>query len=76
VSWEHVPGYVSEKEAYGETTVMIERGRIADAALHMRDTEGFNMLSDVSAADYLGWGGIGVAGYWGGPAGRDSNAPG
>ena len=75
VSWQQVPGYVSEKDAYGETTVMIERERIADAAVHMRDTEGFNMLSDVSAADYLGWGEIGVAGYWGAANGRDTNAP-
>ena len=38
--------------------------------------EGFNFLSDVTSADYLGWGETGVAGYWGNAAGRDTNAPG
>ncbi len=76
MSWEHVPGYISEKEAFGDTTVRIDRERVADAALYMRDAEGFNMLSDVSAADYLGWGEVGIAGYWGARNGRDANAPG
>ncbi len=76
MSWEHVPGYVSERESFGETTVTIERGQLLEAALHMRDGEGFNMLSDVSPADYLGWGEAGVAGYWGSVAGRDTNEPG
>jgi NADH:ubiquinone oxidoreductase subunit C len=38
--------------------------------------EGFNMLADVAAADYLGWGEPGVAGYIGTAGGRDLNAPG
>jgi NADH-quinone oxidoreductase subunit C len=76
VTWEEVPGYVSEREAFGETTVVVDRSRLLDAALHLRDAKGFNMLSDVSATDYLGWGGEGVAGYWGSTAGRDTNAPG
>jgi NADH:ubiquinone oxidoreductase subunit C len=76
VSWEQVPGYVSERDAFGETTVTIERERLREAALHMRDAAGYNMLSDVSPADYLGWGDAGVAGYWGSAAGRDTNAPG
>ena len=76
MSWEHVPGYVSERESFGETTVTVEREQLLEAALHMRDVEGFNMLSDVSPADYLGWGEAGVAGYWGSVAGRDTNAPG
>lgn len=76
MSWEHVPGYVSEKEALGETTVVVERERVLDAALHLRDSEGFNMLSDVAATDYLGWSEAGIAGYWGSAAGRDGNLPG
>jgi NADH:ubiquinone oxidoreductase subunit C len=34
------------------------------------------MLADVAAADYLGWGEPGVAGYIGTAGGRDLNAPG
>ena len=34
------------------------------------------MLVDISAADYLGWGAVGVAGYIGTPSGRDLNAAG
>jgi len=71
-----VPGYVSERTAYGETTVIVERERLREAALHLRDADGFRFLSDIAAADYLGWGEAGVAGYWGSPAGRDANSPG
>ena len=71
-----MPGYVSERTAYGETTVIVERERLREAALHLRDAEGFRFLSDIAAADYLGWGEAGVAGYWGSPAGRDANSPG
>jgi len=34
------------------------------------------MLCDIAAADYLGWGESGVAGYYGTAAGRDINHPG
>ena len=44
--------------------------------MHLRDEEGFNFLADVAAADYLGWGSPGVAGYIGTADGRDLNAPG
>lgn len=71
-----VPGLVSETEAHGETTVVVERERLLEAATHLRDEEGFNFLSDVAPADYLGWGGKGVAGYWGDQTGRDVNTPG
>ena len=76
MSWEHVPGYVSEKEAHGEQTVVVEPERLVEAALHLRDEEGFSFLSDISATDYLGWGQKGVAGYIGTDTGRDLNAPG
>jgi NADH:ubiquinone oxidoreductase subunit C len=75
VSWEHVPGYVSEKEAHGEQTVVVEPERLVEAALHLRDEEGFTFLSDISPTDYLGWGGKGVAGYIGTSTGRDLNRP-
>ena len=76
MSFEHVPGYVSEHTAHDEATVVVERERLREAALHLRDIEGFNFLSDVAAADYLGWGEVGVAGYWGSSSGRDMNSPG
>jgi NADH-quinone oxidoreductase subunit C len=74
--YETVPGLVEEKEAGGETTVVVERERLLDAALHLRDEHGFNFLADISPADYLGWGGQGVAGYWGSKDGRDVYTPG
>jgi NADH:ubiquinone oxidoreductase subunit C len=76
VTYEAVPGFASQTDAQGETTVVVERERLLEAARHLRDTEGFNFLADVTSADYLGWGETGVAGYWGNAAGRDTNAPG
>ena len=75
MSWEHVPGYVSEKEEHGEQTVVVEPVRLVEAALHLRDEEGFSFLADIAAADYLGWGQKGVAGYIGTTTGRDLNRP-
>ena len=74
--YEGVPGLVETREAHGETTLVVDPARLVDACLHLRDEEGFNFLSDVSPADYLGWGEKGVAGYIGTPTGRDLNAPG
>ncbi|HEV3407980.1 MAG TPA: NADH-quinone oxidoreductase subunit C [Gaiellaceae bacterium] len=76
MSYETVPGFVEEREAYGETSVVVERERLLEAAFHLRDEHGFNFLSDISPADYLGWGRPGVAGYWGSKDGRDVYAPG
>ena len=76
MSWEQVPGYVSEKEAHGEQTVVVEPERLVEAALHLRDVEGFSFLADVAAADYLGWGSKGAAGYIGTRSGRDLTHPG
>jgi NADH-quinone oxidoreductase subunit C len=70
-----VPGYVSTTEAYGETTVVVDRGHIRDACEYARDELGFNLLSDLVATDYLDWGGKGVSGYIGTAAGRDLNLP-
>jgi NADH-quinone oxidoreductase subunit C len=38
--------------------------------------EAFNLLVDLTAVDYLGWAGKGVAGYIGTASGRDINHPG
>ena len=76
MSWESVPGYVGEKHQHGEQTVVVEPERLVEAALHLRDEEGFSFLADIAAADYLGWGQKGVAGYIGTVTGRDLNRPG
>ena len=73
--WEAVPGFVGVKEAFGETTVVVNAPELQAAAEHMRDVEGFNFLSDIAATDYLGWGEAGVAGYIGTPTGRNINDP-
>jgi NADH/F420H2 dehydrogenase subunit C len=67
---------VSAQTSRGETTLVVETGRLVEACTHLRDVEGFGFLSDITATDYLGWGGAGVAGYWGHESGRDVNAPG
>ena len=71
-----VPGLVETKEAYGETTLVVDPARLLDAARYLRDELGFSFLSDVTATDYLGWGDQAVAGYIGTAAGRDLNRPG
>jgi NADH-quinone oxidoreductase subunit C len=76
LSYEGVPGLVETREAHGETTLVVDPARLVDACLHLRDELGFNFLSDVSTADYLGWGSKGVAGYIGTAGGRDLNSPG
>lgn len=71
-----VPGLVETREAYGETTIVVDPSRILEAAQHLRDELGYAFLADLSAVDYLGWGEEPVAGYWGARDGRDLNAPG
>jgi NADH-quinone oxidoreductase subunit C len=66
---------VDAKTAHGETTVVVEPAQLLEAAAYLRDELGFNFLADVAAADYLGWGEKGVAGYIGTAAGRDLNRP-
>jgi NADH-quinone oxidoreductase subunit C len=86
VSYDTVPGFVEERKAFGETTVVVERERLLDAARHLRDEAGFNYLADVTSTDYLGWDESVVAGYWSSPSptergrgweppARDLNAP-
>jgi NADH/F420H2 dehydrogenase subunit C len=80
VTYEGVPGLVETVEAHGETTLVVDPARVVEAGEHLRDAEGFDCLSDIAAADYLGWGSDGVSGSIGtsGSAvvrGRDLNAP-
>jgi NADH-quinone oxidoreductase subunit C len=70
-----VPGFLDLHEEHGETTVIVETEKLREAALLLRDEGGFAFLSDVSAADYLGWGSRGVSGYIGTPGGRDLHKP-
>ena len=76
MGYEGVPGVVETREAFGETTLVVDPARLLEAAAHLRDEAGFNILADIAAADYLGWGEVGVAGYIGTAGGRDLNAPG
>lgn len=75
MSWDEVPGLVETKEQHGETTLVVEPGHLVEACTYLRDEEGFAFLSDVSGADYLGWGTHGVSGYIGTATGRDLNTP-
>jgi NADH-quinone oxidoreductase subunit C len=76
VNHESIPGFVSEQEDRGETTVVVETDRLEEAARYCRDELGFNFLADIAATDYLGWNEQTVAGYWGSKGGRDINRPG
>jgi NADH:ubiquinone oxidoreductase subunit C len=75
VSFDDVPGLIEQKDAHGETTLVVGRDELVDACLYLRDELGFDFLSDVSPTDYLGWGEPGVAGYIGTAGGRDLNRP-
>jgi NADH-quinone oxidoreductase subunit C len=75
LSFEAVPGLVETKEAYGETTLVVDPARLLEACTYLRDEEGFDMLVDLTAVDYLGWASKGVAGYIGTATGRDINRP-
>jgi NADH-quinone oxidoreductase subunit C len=74
-AFDGVPGLVEVAERHRETTIVVEPGSLVDAARHLRDKEGFDFLSDITAVDYLGWGESGVSGYIGTPGGRDLNEP-
>ena len=75
MSYAAIPGFVSEAESHGETTVTVEPAAVRDACAYLRDELGFNFLADVVATDYLGWGAKGVSGYIGTAGGRDLNHP-
>ncbi len=74
-SYAGVPGLVETKEAYGETTLVVDTARLVEACTFLRDELGFAFLSDLTPADYLGWGSKGVSGYIGTDTGRDLNMP-
>jgi NADH-quinone oxidoreductase subunit C len=71
-----VPGVVETKDELGETTLVVDPARLVEACTFLRDEHGFNFLSDIAAADYLGWGEQEVAGYIGTASGRDLHEPG
>jgi NADH:ubiquinone oxidoreductase subunit C len=78
VTYEGVPGLVRTVEAFGETTLVVDPPRLPEACAHLRDAEGFNLLADIAAADYLGWRSRpdDVAGYIGTADGRSISGPG
>jgi NADH-quinone oxidoreductase subunit C len=71
-----VPGVVETREAFGQLKLEVDPARIVEACTHLRDEHGFNVLLDITATDYLGWGDLDVAGYIGTAGGRDLNDPG
>ncbi len=73
--YEGVPGVVETRQAFGEITLVVDPARLEEACLHLRDELGFDLLLDITATDYLGWGAEGVSGYYGDAAGRDLNEP-
>jgi len=75
LTFEGVPGVIETVEAHGETTLVVDPARLLEACTYLRDEEGFDMLVDLTAVDYLGWASKGVAGYIGTASGRDLNRP-
>ena len=76
MTFDGVPGLVETKEAYGETTLVVDPARLGEACRYLRDDQGFRFLADITPTDYLGWNERPVAGYIGTAWGRDLNAPG
>jgi NADH-quinone oxidoreductase subunit C len=66
---------VETRQAFGEITLVVDPARLEEACLHLRDELGFDLLLDITATDYLGWGMAGVSGYFGDATGRDLNEP-
>ena len=56
-------------------TLTVPPERLVEVCTHLRDRQGANLLSAVSAVDHLGFGEP-VAGYFGTERGRDINATG
>jgi NADH-quinone oxidoreductase subunit C len=76
VRYDGVPGLVETREAYGETTLVVDPARLIEACRYLRDDQGFRFLADITPTDYLGWNERPIAGYIGTALGRDLNAPG
>ncbi len=70
-------GVLLHKIDRDELTIVVAADRWVETATFLRDTEGYDYLSDVVTADWLGYGGD-VAGYWGANqfGGRDLNRAG
>jgi NADH-quinone oxidoreductase subunit C len=75
MTFEGVPGLVETRQELGETTLVVDPARIAEAAVYLRDELGFNLLVDITATDYLGWAEAGVSGYYATAGGRNINEP-
>ena len=75
MAYEGLPGLVETREAFGETTLVVDPARLVEACTALRDEHGFDLLLDITATDYLGWGDAGVSGYYGLADGRDLNEP-
>ena len=75
MSYEGVPGLVETRDVLGETTLVIDPARLVEACSHLREEHGFDLLLDITATDYLGWGNVPVAGYIGTQDGRNLNYP-
>ena len=76
MKYDGVPGLVETREAYGETTLVVDPARLIEACRYLRDGQGFRFLADITPTDYLGWNERPIAGYIGTALGRDLNAPG
>ncbi len=75
MAFEGLPGLVETREAFGETTLVVDSAPLVEACMSLRDEHGFEMLIDIAATDYLGWGAPGVSGYIGTATGRNLNRP-
>jgi NADH-quinone oxidoreductase subunit C len=75
VAFDRLPGLIETREAFGETTLVVDPARVVEACTVLRDEHGFDMLVDLAATDYLGWGSPGVSGYIGTAQGRNLNRP-
>jgi NADH-quinone oxidoreductase subunit C len=71
-----VPGsVVGHEKGVDMPTLTVKPEKLIDVCTYLRDQEGKNFLSAVSAVDHLGYGDA-VAGYFGTERGRDLNAQG
>jgi len=53
LTFEGVPGLVERRDAYGETTLVVDPARLLEACTYLRNEEGFNFLSDALGAQRL-----------------------
>ncbi len=70
-----IPGSVTAEDHADMPAITVQKDQLIAVATYLRDEQGKNFLSAVSAVDYLGYGEP-VAGYWGSEHGRDLNLTG